>query len=141
MEAEGIAAIKARWERIAADYRDWPDDPTHSRSPALNPERAVEVAGWGWQDVAALLAEVEVAASHLQLMRERLAAVETAAVNLLDVFGCTGIERKRVVDALTEALVVDFRTAVICSTDMSEEQRRKWVSPDAPLATPQPQEQ
>jgi hypothetical protein len=68
---------------------------------------------------------------QLVIVRQRLALVEAAAGSLLDVFNRTGEERKAAVDALLAALTTDFRTAVVCSADMTDEQRAKWLSTEA----------
>lgn len=67
----------------------------------------------------------------LAVVRQRLAAVEKAAEEMLEVFQHTGNLRKAAADALVAALTVDFNTQVICSADMSDEQRAEWLGGEA----------
>lgn len=64
---------------------------------------------------------------QLDVVRHRLAVVEQAAENLLDVFTRTGEERKAAADALLAVLTTDFLTSVICSPDMTDAQRAEWL--------------
>lgn len=67
----------------------------------------------------------------IALLRGRLATVEAAAENLLDVFNHTGEARKVAVDRLVAALTTDFKTAVACSPDMTDAHRAEWLEAEA----------
>lgn len=72
--------------------------------------------------------EAEALLAHLATVRGRLRTVEEAAEHLLEVFSGTGNDRKIAIDQLVAALTTDFRTQVICSDDMTDQQRAEWLA-------------
>lgn len=66
--------------------------------------------------------------SDLDVCRARIAKLEAAIEQWDEVMNRTGTEREVAYRNLVGALVQDFREAVICSPDMTDEQRAFWLS-------------
>jgi hypothetical protein len=64
----------------------------------------------------------------IALLRNRLTDLEMAVMDWQDVMQRTSKERAAAWDAVTAALTTDFRTAVLTSSDMTEEQRQQWLN-------------
>lgn len=73
----------------------------------------------------------------IALLRKRLSDLELAVMDWQAVMAKTGEERAVAYERVIDALTTDFRTAVLTSADMTEEQRRYWLeksveAPDGP---------
>lgn len=67
-------------------------------------------------------------AELITLLRKRLHDVEKAAETYLEVVESTGAERMKAYADLRTALTTDFRTALLCSSDTTDEQRTYWLN-------------
>lgn len=64
----------------------------------------------------------------IALLRKRLTDLEMAVMAWQAMMQRTSNERAAAWDAVTAALMTDFHTAVLTSSDMTEEQRQHWLN-------------
>lgn len=74
-------------------------------------------------------------AELIALLRKRLHDLEEAAENYIEVVTETGERRMAAMAQLQSALSSDFKTAILTSYDMTDEQRSYWLSEIAKGAT------